>query len=58
MTEGAYSLMLLSGQRVIIKGKCEEVIVTGSRVVSATSIGKPGHKLANAVPYRRVSQES
>lgn len=45
--------MLLSGQRVIIKGKCEECIVTGGGVGLATSVGKPGHKLANAVLDRK-----
>lgn len=45
--------MLLSGQRAIIKSTCEEVIVTGDRVGSATSIGKSGDKLANAVPDRK-----
>lgn len=46
--------MLLSSQRIIIKGK--EAIFTGDRVCSATSIRKPGYKPANVAPDRRKSK--
>lgn len=51
--------MLISGQRVIIKGKNEEVIVIGCRVGPATTIGELGHKPANGVPDRKkkISQD-
>lgn len=45
--------MPLSRKRVIIKGKGEEVFVTGGRVNSATHIEKPEHKPVNVVSDRK-----
>lgn len=48
----------MSRQRVTIKGKGKEVIVTGDRVGLATSIGKPGYKPTNTAPdQKRKSEE-